>query len=135
MFDAHIIHQTSTKIKIILCALCILIFLCVKKSKIKNLFVDATGAVYHALRFFRALGVVEALGFVAQVACNAADAFEAVEVFLAAAFGADVSNDAAVAAFGVAVHGVVYGAVPDAALLHVAHYLFKRLQVPRGVAV
>ena len=72
-------------------------------------------AVLHALAFFLALGVVEAAQVAHQIAGNAADAVKGMAVFfLTAALGAGIADDAVVAAVGVAVNGVIDGAVADA---------------------
>ena len=91
--------------------------------------------VLHAVPFFGPLGVVEAVQRAHQIAGDAADALKGMPVFVTAALGTAVADDAVVAADGVAVNGMVDGAVADALRLHAADDLFKGIQICAGVAV
>ena len=64
----------------------------------------------HAVAFFGALGIVEAVEGAHEVTGDAADALERLAVLRlgAAALGAHVSDDAVVTAHGIAIHRMVH---------------------------
>ena len=94
-------------------------------------------AVLDAVAFFRPFAVIKTVKRAHKVARYAAYALKLGQhvVLMTAAAGALVAYNARVAAYGVAVNGVVYGAVAHARVVHCANYALEGLYVGRGVAV
>ena len=83
------------------------------------------------------LCVVEAVKSTYKVACDAADTLELAltVIFGTVAARTFVADNSGVAANGIAVYGVVDGAVTNAGLLHAANNLLECIQVLHGITV
>ena len=106
------------------------------RSSVSLITITAAGAdgVLYTVVLFGALSVVEAIKSADEVTGDAADSVEGTLVLGASAAGALILDDAGEAADGVAVNGMVNGAVTDTALLHMANYLFKCLKILEWIA-
>ena len=87
--------------------------------------------MFYSVPYFRTFCVIETIQCTYQITGDTADSLEAyfAFIFFSAAFGASITDDAVVAADGVAVNGMVDGAVTDALSLHVTDNLFESIQV------
>ena len=93
--------------------------------------------MFHAVTDFGGLGIVETVKGADEVTGDAADTLEvrATIILTPSTLGADVINDAAVAADGVAVERVVHRTVTNAMLCHVADDLLEGFRVIGHLAV
>jgi len=89
----------------------------------------------YAIMLLGALCIVETVQRTDQITGDAADSIEGTFILGASAAGTLILDDAGEAADGIAVNGMVNGAVTDAALLHVTDNLFKGFEIVHGIAV